>query len=381
MLVVYQHLPHYRRDVFRALQSTPGWDVHFAAGTSSRDPGIATMRHSDLDTAHELTNVWIGPFLWQRGLWRLLGDDWDHVIFLGDVAYLSTWVGAARRRLSGTAVSFWTIGWHHAETGVRRWVRGAFYRLANQLLLYGQHARQIGIQAGYPSQRMTVVHNSSSDPPDHLEEDDERLEQIRLSLGGLKHPAIGAVIRLASHKRLDLLLQAAARSGSTSGRNVSVVLAGDGPEMANLSRQARALGVDLLLLGPIYGRRALELFYDACLVTVVPSLAGLTTIQSLKHGRPVVTHDDPDLQAPEFEAIEPGLTGAFYRKDDVADLARTVDHWILRVQRDPAGIAEHCQAVIIQEWSPNATARLIMTAVDSLGHPEGAGGARVEREA
>ena len=72
VLVVYHLLPHYRRDVFRELESTEGWEFHFAAGASSRDPGIATMTATDLHHVHVLDNVWLGPFLWQRGLFRLL---------------------------------------------------------------------------------------------------------------------------------------------------------------------------------------------------------------------------------------------------------------------------------------------------------------------
>lgn len=365
MLVVYQHLPHYRRDAFRALEDTPGWNVHFAAGTSSRDPGIATLRHDDLESVHELTNVWAGPFLWQRGLMRLLGEKWDHVIFLGDVAYLSTWAGAARRKLAGKPVSFWTIGWHRPEVGLRRRVRIAFYRLADGLLLYGERARQFGIEAGYPGQRMTVVHNSSSDPPDHLEEDDARLEEIRLALRAIPHPAVGAVLRLTSQKRLDLLLDAAAYSAAATDRHLSVVLAGEGPEYDGLSRKAQDLGVDLHLLGPVYGSRALELFYGTCLVTVVPSRAGLTTIQSLKFGRPVVTHDDAEMQVPEFEAIVPGVTGGLYHRDDVPGLAHTIDHWVQRVQRDSASVAHECRTEVRRQWSPQATARLIMDYVSA----------------
>ena len=137
VLVVYHLLPHYRRDVFRELESTEGWEFHFAAGASSRDPGIATMAATDLRHVHVLDNVWLGPFLWQRGLFRLLRQPWDHVILLGDVAYLSTWVAAAERRARRKRVAFWTIGWHRPESGLRRRIRLTFYSLADQLLLYG----------------------------------------------------------------------------------------------------------------------------------------------------------------------------------------------------------------------------------------------------
>ena len=363
VLVVYQHLPHYRRDVFRELESTEGWEFHFAAGASSRDPGIATMAATDLRHVHVLDNVWLGPFLWQRGLFRLLRQPWDHVILLGDVAYLSTWAAAAELRARKKRVAFWTIGWHRPESGLRRRIRLAFYSLADQLLLYGSDAQRLGAAAGYPADRMSVVGNSSSAPPTNLEEDDARLAEIDRALSEVAQPAVGAVIRLTSRKRLDLLIDAVALLEREGGPRLAVVLAGDGPEATPLREQARALGVDLHLLGPIYGERALERFYGTCLTTVVPSLAGLTTLQSLKYGRPVITHDDPMEQVPEYEAIRPGSTGDLYVKGDLEDLAKVIAFWVNQMQVAPAEVAAACREAVQDGWTPAASAFRIVEAL------------------
>jgi glycosyltransferase involved in cell wall biosynthesis len=380
LLVVYQHLPHYRHDVFQALEQMPGWDVEFAAGALAREAGIATDDYASFQQTHPLRNVWFGPFLWQRGLLRLMRENWDHVVFLGDVGYLSTWFAAALCHLRRTPVAFWTIGWHRQEAGLRRFVRLAFYRLADLLLLYGEDGLSIGIEVGYPRDRMSVVHNSISEAPRHLDEDEGRLAEIRASLSAVANPAVGAVIRLTPRKRLDDLVDAVASIQRSGGQRLSVVLAGSGSSSVDLAERASALGVDLHLLGPIYGRRGLEAFYDTCLVTVVPALAGLTTLQSLKYGRPVVTHDDPEDQVPEFRAIRPGLSGGLYRRGDLQDLSLHVLAWVERVRAHPDAVASECHKSLEAGWTPEASAQLIVAALENGSHGGGNGKPIPERD-
>ena len=47
----------------------------------------------------------------------------------------------------------------------------------------------------------------------------------------------------------------------------------------------------------------------------------ILAIHALAYGTPVITHDDLDRQMPEVEVISEGLTGAFFKHGDVADLA------------------------------------------------------------
>lgn len=370
MLVVNHLLPHYRMDVFRALQAREGWDVHFAAGRTSRDGSIAEVGKGDLASVHRLQNHWIGPGLWQTGLLGLTFRKWDHVIFLGDAAYISTWAAAAMARIRGSQVSFWTIGWHRREAGLKRVVRLLFYRLAHQLLLYGETGRSIGTQMGYPPERMTVIYNSSSNPPEHLHESESELRSLNKRLASIQGPAVGAVIRLNPHKQLHLLIAAVARANELGAGSISVVLAGDGPDRTRLKSVAAALGVDLHLVGPVYGPAGLRSFYERCLVTVLPTSAGLTVLQSLKHGRPVVTHDDPQNQMPEFEAILPGRTGDLYHQNDLDDLAQVIFRWVSAVQDDTDDlIAAACRTSLQSSWTAEASSSRIYDALQSAPQP------------
>lgn len=364
-LVVYQHLPHYRYGVFQALDNCADIEFSFAADERSRGDCMPTMPSSALKRFTRLKNHWIGPFLWQKGLLRqIIQGGYDTVVFLGDFAYLSTWIGALLCRLTGKRVAFWTIGWHQRDRGLRRAVRMAFYRLADDLLLYGRVARSIGKSLGYPEARMTVIGNSHASNLDVDEIcSDARRQQLLEYLNPIHGDVVGAVIRLNPQKRLDLLLEAAAVLVKR-GRKVSVLLVGAGPEEVNLRRLGQRLGLDLIMPGACYSVAELAEVYDRLSITVVPVYAGLTAIQSMKFGRPVITSGDAYNQAPESECIKPGITGAHFTGLSVEGLADSMEELLDQVNRDRDAVSESCRSEIADRWSVEAHCKAIVRALD-----------------
>ncbi len=363
VLIVYQHLPHYRYDVFRLLEDEPSVQVEFAAAAQSRDGSIPTIPSRALRVVHVVRNRWCGRMLWQSGLLGLLVRTRpDTVIFLGDAAYLSTWLGALGCRLSGIQVLFWTHGWVAPDSGVKRIVRLTFYHLADKLLLYGETARAIGKEMGFPLGRMVVIYNSSSGPiPEqtvaatapHRAARPPTLSMFLSSLPPADRPVVTAVIRLNPSKRLDLLIEAAAVLRAR-GLTTDVLLVGEGPALAGLKEQARALGVRLYAPGPAYDDAALNAVYCVSDVTVVPSIAGLTVLQSLKFGCPVITHDNIYAQMPESEAIIPGTTGSYYSFGNAESLADSISEWVSRPAKARVLTSLECKASITERWSPEA---------------------------
>ncbi len=367
VLVVYHHLPHYRYDVFRQLEQDPALEVEFAAAPRSHDGSIPTIPPAALHDFAPLRNVWMGPLLWQTGLLRLLlRRRPDVVIFLGVCSYLSSWVGAVLTRVLGGAVLHWTIGWHRPDRGLpRRLFRLTFYRLAAKLLVYGNVGREIGIEMGYPADRMTVIYNSSSRAIQGEQVSPQTLEAFEERLPPAGREVIGAVLRLNPVKRLDLLVRTAAELRSL-GRPVEVLLVGTGPEQQALAELASELEVPLWLPGPAYGDQELAAVYERMLVTVVPSAAGLTVLQSFRFGRPVITHDNMYEQVPECEAIVAGVTGDLYRFGDPQSLQAAVLGWLDRQREDPDRTASACRTALEAAWNPQVQGHLIADAVQQV---------------
>ena len=358
-LVVYQHLPHYRLGVFKALEQDDRLACAFAAGASSHDGSIPTIDFDRLARVHALENHWFRRFLWQSGLLKALRRDRPEVVvFLGDFAFVSTWVAAALMRLCGVGVLFWTIGWHKPESGLRRRARLAFYRLSHGLLLYGETGQAIGTQMGFPRPRTAVVYNSSSSSLHDVTSSEAEHARFVSMLPPPGTEVITAVLRLNPVKRLDLLVHVAARLAER-GRPVSVLIVGDGPEREHLSALARRLGVALHLPGAAYSAQTLQATYDRTSVTVIPAAAGLSVLQSLDHGRPVVTHDDAYGQMPEFEAIRPGVNGSLYRRDDVDAMADEITVWLDRSASKRSETGRACRESLARDWCPEAQAAKI----------------------
>ncbi len=357
VLVVYPYLSHYRFGVFNALESSEDLHVEFAAGSRGED-GIEAMPRDAVETFHELQNVRALGLRWQRGLLRLLVTRrFDDYVFLGDAKILSTWVALLALRVTRRRTYLWTIGWHRPERGLKKRARLMFYGLADALLLYGNVGKSIGVSLGFSPERMHVIYNSAeSRVHEHISD-----VSIRNSVSDLRRGStytLGAVIRLTPQKRLDQLISAAALLGQW-GFKVRVVLVGEGPCRDTLASQAAALGVELHLGGATYDRQALQDVYHLLDLTVVPCTVGLTGIQSLAHGTPVLSNDDAYSQAPEWEAIVPSRTGAHFRAGDVSALAEAIERWATTMQ-DAETVAEECRTEVRERWSPHPQAGRII---------------------
>ena len=335
--VVYTHFPRYRQPVFNALTQNATYKYTFyydpAGINNTIMTGTAAKNHKRM-----VVKTWRG-FMWQSGAVALAKDpEIDGIIFLGNPFILSTWVAAIVARLYQKAVFFWTHGWLKQEAGIKAWVRAAFYKLANGLLVYGHRARQIGEAKGFDPNKIHVVSNSLDYTAQKLAR--EKTLAMNKKDNPFKNlpekPFFLCVSRLVDSVELDKAVEAISRIPV----DTALIVVGAGPKLKSLQELAMSLGVDVCFLGEIYDESQLAwLFLEACAV-VSPGKIGLLAIHALAYGTPVITHDDLDRQMPEVEVISEGLTGAFFKHGDVADLAEKMTKFLLdknkEVRRDQA---------------------------------------------
>src|SRR5699024_9082114 len=157
-----------------------------------------------------------------------------------------------------------------------------------------------------------------------------------------KELAVGAIVRLNPVKKLGLLIDAIALLNAR-GHRLKIILAGSGPEREILESQAQSLGGSCEFLGAVYSTEEIVALYRRLMITVVPSTAGLTTIQSMAHGVPVITDDRDDTQAPEASAIVEGVTGSRFEADSASALATEIEWWIDHLSSEESQTAIHCR--------------------------------------
>jgi glycosyltransferase involved in cell wall biosynthesis len=366
----YHFFAHYRAAVMQLLAQDSTLDVTFIADETESGGTIAPWKRPDSVRFVRARCYSIGPILFQPRLaWHILTTRYDQVILLGNAAWPAMWLAAFAARLRGARVHFWTHGWVKPESGFGGTVRSVFYGLAHNLLLYGHYAKCIGVGHGFAAERLHVIYNSlDADAQRTLREsisNDELLAaRQKLFVERANLPLLVCSTRLMRVRRLDMLLDAMDQLKSR-GLDTNLLLIGDGPEKANLSEQATRLGLTVHFYGACYDEPTLARLTMAADLTVAPGKVGLTAMQSLGYGTPVLTHSDFANQMPEWEAIIPGKTGDLFINENVDDLARVIERWFANAP-DRQQVRDACFEMIGRFWNPQNQHRLIKRALEGL---------------
>jgi glycosyltransferase involved in cell wall biosynthesis len=362
-------IAHYRSGLVRELRRSIHAEYHFFADTQDREGRIPALDFGgSADFIHSPFSRVLKRIVWQPQAVRIAwSGTYTCCVFMGDAAWLSTWIAAALARLRGRRVLFWTHGWMRRDRGVKKYVRLAFYGLADGLLLYGEQAARIGADLGYSPQKLHVMFNS-------LDFDAQQALTTKISIadvtalrvrlfGDAETPVVIATARLTAVKRFDLLIEAL-DIVNRKFRRTNLLVVGDGPERKHLEVIAASTQVKCAFVGTCYEESRLAAYFLAANVTVSPGNVGLTCMHSLGYGVPVITHDDPSDQMPEWEAIEIGVTGDVFRKGSVVDLAQKIEKWT-RTSFPLDAIRRRCRSAIETKYHPKMQAAAIDGAVRS----------------
>jgi glycosyltransferase involved in cell wall biosynthesis len=117
---------------------------------------------------------------------------------------------------------------------------------------------------------------------------------------------------LMAHKRIDIAVEAFTRLG------LPLIVIGDGPEGRRLRKLA---GPTVTFTGRIPDEQVAKVLASsqALVVTAVEEF-GIAAVEALAAGRPVIALGEGGVR----ESVQPGVTGAFYERNDPAALAETV---------------------------------------------------------
>jgi glycosyltransferase involved in cell wall biosynthesis len=117
---------------------------------------------------------------------------------------------------------------------------------------------------------------------------------------------------LMAHKRIDVAVDAFSQLG------LPLVVIGDGPGGRRLRRIAAP---NVTFTGRISDERVAVLLAGArALVVTAVEEFGIAAVEALAAGRPVIALGEGGVR----ESVEPGVTGAFYERNEPAALAETV---------------------------------------------------------
>lgn len=294
--------------------------------------------------------------------------DADVVIIIGNPNIRATWAMAVAARMLGKKVLFWAHGWLKAEPALKRIVRNAYFGLAHMVLVYNERAAELGVKAGFPRDKISVIYNSlDSDAALSAFLCAKNLDRCELRAQYGLEPSSRVLIysgRLTELCQLDLLVTAVAKLNAGGGQ-YEIILVGDGDQADMIRKLAVSERVKVLFAGSVYDAKELAKLYRVSDLTVSPGKVGLTAIQSLSYAVPVLTHGHFDTQMPEVEAIIPGRTGSFFDRGSLPSLQLALTSWF-SINRGPEQLEKDCLEVVNQKYNPHTQVVLLERAIQSL---------------
>ncbi len=354
LCLIYNIAPKYREGIYRLIDSE--YPCHWYFGRNNTD--IKGLDFSVLRNVVELDVVdfRFKTLSWQKGVMALLDrPEYDTFFIYGDVFSLSTWALLLKRKLRypHKRIYVWAHGWYGKEALVMKWLKKRFFRLADGIFLYGNHARRLMIKEGFDPAKLFVIHNSLA-YDEHLKiRQTLRKSDLYRRHFGNDAPNLIFIGRLTPQKSLGLLVEAV-KLLRQKGVTVNLTFVGDGPERTALEAAVAGtgLGENVWFYGACYDEAVnASLIYNAD-ICVSPGNVGLTAIHSMTFGTPVITHNNFPWQMPEFEAITEGTTGAFFDYGSASSLADAIEKWLAGNSSRRDEIRRACFAEIDSSWTP-----------------------------
>jgi glycosyltransferase involved in cell wall biosynthesis len=190
-------------------------------------------------------------------------------------------------------------------TRLLRLARDADVRHAAHVVTPSAYLRELALGWGVPPERATLLPNPAPPVPE-LASRDELRRQF-----GFERPTLVFAGRLTAQKALDVGIEAARLAG------VDLVIAGDGPDRADLERLGHAR-----FLGPLPRRGVLELFRagDASLLSSSWENFPHTVVEALAVGTPVIATRTGGVT----EIVQDGSNGLVVEPNDLAALTAAI---------------------------------------------------------
>lgn len=352
--------PTYRKEIFVRMGEELGCDYILGAG-ATKQMALKCLPNKVMETK-TIRLKWLHAYR-QPGVVRMT-KDYDTLIVNMGLFSITEWSLLMLSKVRKQKIFIWAHGWYGKETRVQRMVKRFYFSLADGIFVYGDRARKLMTEAGICADKIFPIHNSLAYSVQKPLRDSLSPSDIYQRHFGNDHKNIVFIGRLTAVKRLDLLLDAVGQL-KREGEAYNVVFIGDGVEKERMKAQAKEAGISeqVWFYGECFDERTnAEMIYNADLC-VSPGNIGLTAIHVLMFGCPAITNDDFNHQMPEFEAIENGKTGLFFKAGDSHSLAQSISRWFRDHSANREAVRQQCYDVIDRGWNPDYQIKIIKDAI------------------
>jgi len=359
--IVSNNAPTYRKQLFQLLDKELACSFILGINNTS----VRRMDTSLLRDCEEPVNhfIWGNIYLQPKTVKRTKGYD-TLILDLG-IFCITAWQILFLSKFRKQKVYLWDHGWYGREGFVKKLIKKIYFGLADGTLLYGNYAKKLMADNGFNSKKLHVIHNSLDYDRQILLRNTITPSAIYHTYFGNNYPVICFIGRLTSVKKLDQIIEAVAYL-KKKGQNYNIAIIGDGPEKEKLVELSKKLNLksETWFYGACYDEKTnAELIYNADLC-VAPGNIGLTAMHAMMFGCPCISHNDFKWQMPEFESIVEGITGSFFKRDSVEELAESISQWINTNLEKREQIRNNCFMEIDNNWNPHKQVSIIQEVIN-----------------
>ncbi len=352
-------LAHYRHDTFSIISENENFEVYILAGTNYEGVKDTSIPNS-IKKEYLSLNVFGQRFYYLRGALNTVRR------FKPDVIVCS---GIDFRHFHTLLIYFWSrlakkkfVWWSHAGMGnqgkIGQWFRSTIYRNSNGILSYNSNGKNNLIHMGVPESKIQVVGNAlnSEDYGFDMKIKNTTDDKVVLLYSG----------RITKEKKLSVLIDALSHLKQTNLDFICNIVGGGNIESYKQQVDKLEIHGYVNFLGPRYGKELKSVFAQAD-VFVYPGGIGLSMVQALSYGLPVITTDAMNEHGPEIELLFPGLTGDFFMDENPKELAQQILHWVGKVRSYKAEISEECKNQLVKfGYLPQRVAENIVGLLNTL---------------
>ena len=351
--------PHYRQEIFLRMEKKLDCDFFFGDKTYGPIKKIDYSRFNKKVSELVFTNIFKQLYI-LKGQTKLSSASYSHYIITGQAYNLSAWTLLFLNKIRGKKTFIWNHGWYGNENFIKKTLKKYQLKLAAGYFLYGNYAKRLMEKEGFDSNKLHVVYNSLSYTEQLKIRRQLTKTSIYLDRFENTNPTLLFIGRLTKVKKLHLVLKAM-QLAFEEGYYCNLVIIGEGTEKQLLEKLVEDFNLkqNIWFYGSSYKEEQIgQLIYNAD-ICISPGNIGLTAIHSLMYGTPAITHNNFTNQMPEFEAIEEGITGTFFKENDPIDLKSAIIQWLVKYPQKEADLIQACYNKIDLYYNPNYQIKIL----------------------
>lgn len=358
---IFNYAPHYREEIFDKMEQS--FDIDFFFGDVEINK-IKKVNYQIFDKEPtDLKTIKIfGFFTWIKGSIKLCFKNYNYYILTGEPYCLSSWLVLILNIFLRKKTYLWSHGWYGDENNLKKIIKKVYFKLSTGVFLYGDYAKEKMIAEGLSSEKLNVIYNSLSYEKQLVIRNGLKEKNIYADYFQNDYPVLIFTGRLTVVKKLEQLVNAQKKL-IDAGNYCNVFIVGDGPDRKHLMDliQSYKIGNYVHFFGECYDENKIADFYYNANCCISPGNVGLTGIHSMTYGCPVISHDNFCDQMPEFEVIRDGVSGAFFKQDDIESLVSAITN-VLKLDRDI--IRENCFNIIDQSFNTRTQIEILKRVIN-----------------